>query len=160
MYTATVQITDVTFGATAAPDMSSATNALVVSAHLSSLAASPAAENVFHLITDTGSPAIIAFSPSTGDDDIIQLTFQLFGDVNHTLIGIADLQPPFYTTGSDTGRSQFPDIAIRRDQQGSQLTLTDRLSANFNWDLKLMIQRVSDNQFGLLTYVHPISDSF
>ena len=155
MYTATVQITDVSFDADTSSPPPGASNAVVVSATLASLVTSPGAEDVFSLVAETGSPEKISVSSPTGDDDIIQLTFQLLGDPSYILIGIADPEPPSETTGSDSGRSRFPAIAVQRDSHGSQLTFGDRCSPDLNWDFDLLIQRVSDKQVGRFSAIEP-----
>jgi len=149
MYTATVQITDVVFDSNSTSEPSGPVNAVAVSANLVSLVTSPTAENVFHLEIDTGSPTTILISPSTGDDDVIQLTFQLLGDANHTLIGIADVEPLSNPTGEAPGQPQVSAVAIHRDSHGSQLTVTDRCVPGFNWNFGLVIQRGSDALCGV-----------
>jgi len=153
MYTATVQITDVVFASNSTPEPSGPVNAVEVSATLGSLVTSPNAGSVFHLEIDTGSPTTLLISPSTGDDDVIQLTFQL-ADANHTLIGIADVEPLSNPTGEAPGQPQVSAVAIQRDSHGSQLTVTDRCVPGFNWNFGLVIQRGSDRLCGVL---HPFS---
>ena len=157
MYTAILQLADVTFGT---PDAQTFANTKVTAVNATVTMPYQYGGKAFTFIPANqglGTPAGVSVKlPKGCTHEMIRITFHL-PNPRYTLLGIVAAVDKATTNRADTnvGRREFPEVTISRDDHGSQLTVTDRFTKLADattaqkWLFGLVIQDSVDGSFGI-----------